>query len=59
MADRDYEIIIVGAGPAGLTAGLYVSRSKLNVICFEKLLPGGEILNTQPVDDYPGFELIA
>ena len=58
MVERDYEIIIIGAGPAGLTAGLYVSRSKINVVCFERLAPGGEILNTEHVEDYPGFELI-
>lgn len=58
MSERDFEIIIVGAGPAGLTAGLYVARSKLNVMCFEKLAPGGEILNTEHVEDYPGFELV-
>jgi thioredoxin reductase (NADPH) len=58
VVKRDFEIIIVGAGPAGLTAGLYVARSKLNVMCFEKLAPGGEILNTEHVEDYPGFEMI-
>jgi len=58
LADRDFDIIIVGAGPAGLTAGLYASRSKLNVVCFEKLAPGGEILNTEFVEDYPGFEMV-
>ena len=58
MAERDFDIIIVGAGPAGLTAGLYAARSKLNVMCFEKLAPGGEILNTEYVEDYPGFELV-
>jgi thioredoxin reductase (NADPH) len=58
VAERDFEIIIVGAGPAGLTAGLYVSRSKISVMCFEKLAPGGEILNTEHVEDYPGFEMI-
>lgn len=58
MATRDFDIIIIGAGPAGLTAGLYASRSKMNVVCYEKLAPGGEILNTEHVEDYPGFELI-
>ncbi|MEE9275123.1 MAG: thioredoxin-disulfide reductase [bacterium] len=58
MGQRDFDIIIVGAGPAGLTAGLYAGRSKLNVVCYEKLAPGGEILNTEYVEDYPGFELI-
>ena len=58
MAERDFEIIIIGAGPAGLTAGLYTARSKLNVVCYERLAPGGEILNTEHVEDYPGFELV-
>jgi len=58
VAERDFEIIIIGAGPAGLTAGLYTARSKLNVVCYEKLAPGGEILNTEHVEDYPGFELV-
>ncbi len=58
LSQRDFDIIIVGAGPAGLTAGLYAARSKLNVVCFEKLAPGGEILNTEYVEDYPGFELV-
>lgn len=58
LSQRDFDIIIVGAGPAGLTAGLYAARSKLNVMCYEKLAPGGEILNTEFVEDYPGFELI-
>ncbi len=58
MAERDFDIIIIGAGPAGLTAGLYTARSKLNVVCYERLAPGGEILNTEHVEDYPGFELV-
>lgn len=58
MAQRDFDIIIIGAGPAGLTAGLYTARSKLNVVCYERLAPGGEILNTEHVEDYPGFELV-
>lgn len=53
-----YDIIIVGGGPAGLTAGLYAARAKLRAILFERLLPGGELLNTDLIEDYPGFESI-
>lgn len=53
-----YDVIIVGAGPGGLTAGLYAGRSKLNVIAIEQGLPGGELLNTEGIEDYPGFEFI-
>jgi thioredoxin reductase (NADPH) len=54
----DYDIVIVGGGPGGLTAGLYASRAELKTVCLEKLLPGGQIANTEWVEDYPGFELI-
>ncbi len=54
----DYDIVIVGGGPGGLTAGLYASRAELKTLCLEKLLPGGQIANTEWVEDYPGFELI-
>jgi thioredoxin reductase (NADPH) len=53
-----YDILIVGAGPAGLTAGLYGSRSNLKTIILEKGLPGGELLNTDAIEDYTGFEHI-
>ncbi len=55
---RDHDVIILGGGPAGLCAGLYTARAKLNAVLFEKLMPGGEILNTDLVEDYPGFERI-
>ena len=51
-----YEIIIIGAGPAGLTAGLYGSRSNLRTLIIEKGLPGGQLLNTEVIEDYTGFE---
>ncbi len=54
----DYDVIIVGAGPAGLCAGLYTARAKLNTLIIDKLIPGGQILNTELVEDYPGFESI-
>lgn len=50
-----YDLIIIGAGPAGLTAGLYAARGRLNVLLLERLAPGGQILNTDWVENYPGF----
>lgn len=53
MADI-YDIIVVGGGPAGLTAGLYGSRSKLNVLIIEKSKFGGQITTTSELENYPG-----
>jgi thioredoxin reductase (NADPH) len=55
----DYDIIIVGGGPGGLTAGLYGARATLKTLLLEKGLPGGQIANTEEVEDYPGFDLIS
>lgn len=55
MAEAEYQLIIIGGGPAGLTAGLYASRAMLNVLLLEKGAPGGQVLNTDWVDNYPGF----
>ncbi len=49
------DLIIVGAGPAGLTAGIYASRARLKTTLFERLAPGGQILLTDWVENYPGF----
>jgi thioredoxin reductase (NADPH) len=49
------EVIIIGGGPAGMTAGLYACRAKLKALMIEKLVPGGQILSTDWVDNYPGF----
>lgn len=49
------DITIIGAGPAGLTAGIYAGRAQLNTVILEKGLPGGQIAQTQEVENYPGF----
>src|SRR5215469_15385257 len=54
----EYDVIIIGAGPAGLTAALYAGRSMLRTVVLELLAPGGELLKTETIEDYPGFEHI-
>ena len=53
-----YEVIVVGAGPAGMTAAMYAGRAMLNTLIIERGAPGGELLNTELIEDYPGFESI-
>ena len=50
-----YDLIIIGAGPAGLTAGLYAGRSRLNTLLIEKMAVGGRILLSETIENYPGF----
>ncbi|MGD0355798.1 MAG: thioredoxin-disulfide reductase [Dehalococcoidia bacterium] len=52
---KEYEVAIIGGGPAGLTAGLYASRYGLNTILIERGLFGGQIVNAGYVENYPGF----
>ena len=60
--DRDtifaYDVVIVGAGPAGMCAALYAARGMLDAVVLERGLPGGELLNTDLIEDYIGFESI-
>lgn len=53
--DSLHELIIIGAGPGGLTAGLYASRARLDTVLLEKGAAGGQILVTDWIDNYPGF----
>ncbi|GCF93456.1 thioredoxin reductase [Enterococcus florum] len=53
-----YDVIVVGAGPAGMTAALYASRSNLSVLMIERGAPGGQMNNTAEIENYPGFDSI-
>ncbi len=55
MDDRTFDIAIIGGGPAGLTAALYAGRSKVRTVLFEGKAPGGQLLNTELIEDYPGY----
>ncbi len=59
MAEKNYDIVVVGGGPGGLTAGMYCARARRKTILIEKYMPGGQIANTEDVEDYPGFEKIS
>jgi thioredoxin reductase (NADPH) len=52
----ELDVIIVGGGPAGLCAAMYAGRGLLRSVLIERGVPGGELLNTEWIDDYPGFE---
>jgi thioredoxin reductase (NADPH) len=55
MPSWDYDLIIIGGGPAGLTAGIYAGRARLKTVLLEKLIHGGQVMTTDLVENYPGF----
>lgn len=57
--EKVYDLIIIGAGPAGLTASIYAKRAMLDFLFLEKWLPGGEIANTYEVENYPGINYVS
>lgn len=55
MGNREYQLVIVGGGVAGMTAGLYASRSGLKTLLLERLMTGGQIINADIIENFPGF----
>ncbi len=55
----DYDVIIIGAGPAGLAAGIYAKRAGLECVVLEKGVPGGQVLTSPNIENYPGFPEIS
>ncbi len=53
-----YDVIVIGAGPAGMTAAIYAARANMNVLMLDKLAPGGQIINTNEIQNYPGVGTI-
>ena len=55
MSETLYDVLIIGGGPAGLTAGLYTSRARLKTLLVERMILGGQVMTTTKVENYPGF----
>ena len=58
MKNKLYDVVIVGAGPAGLSAAIYANRGNLNVLVIDKEMPGGKVVTTATVENYPGYDFI-
>ncbi|MFA9559564.1 thioredoxin-disulfide reductase [Evansella sp. AB-rgal1] len=56
--EKIYDVAIIGAGPAGMTAAVYTSRANLSTVMIERGIPGGQMANTEDVENYPGYESI-
>jgi thioredoxin reductase (NADPH) len=56
MPESEYELVIIGGGPAGVTAGIYAARARVKALLIEKALIGGQVNYTERIDNYPGFK---
>ncbi|CAM4255533.1 thioredoxin-disulfide reductase [Lacicoccus alkaliphilus] len=56
--EKIHDVVIIGAGPAGMTAAVYASRANLDTVMLERGVPGGQMANTEDVENYPGFDFI-
>lgn len=56
--ERVYDVIIAGAGPAGMTAAVYASRGNLDTLMIERGMPGGQMADTEDIENYPGYESV-
>ena len=56
--EKIYDVVIIGAGSAGMTVAVYTSRANLSTLMLERGIPGGQMANTEDVENYPGYESI-
>ncbi|KOS64080.1 thioredoxin-disulfide reductase [Lysinibacillus sp. FJAT-14222] len=56
--EKIYDVVIIGAGPAGMTAAVYTSRANLSTLMIERGIPGGQMASTEEVENYPGFDTV-
>ena len=56
--EKVHDVVIIGAGPAGMTAAVYASRANLDTVMLERGVPGGQMANTEDVENYPGYDFI-
>ena len=59
MTEKKYDVVIIGSGPAGMTAAMYTARSEMKTLLLERGVPGGQMNNTAEIENYPGYALIS